>query len=72
MRYATGSVRSPIRMLMNRHAASLLSPGPLVLAGLIALAALSRVLPHPPNFSPVAAVALFAGAYFAALTAVRA
>ncbi|MFP7723480.1 DUF6580 family putative transport protein [Lysobacter sp. A3-1-A15] len=50
---------------MNRSAASLLSPGPLALAGLIALAALSRVLPHPPNFSPVAAVALFAGAYFA-------
>ncbi len=53
-------------MLMNRPVASLLSPGPLVLAGLILLAALSRVLPHPPNFSPVAAVALFAGAYFAA------
>ncbi len=52
-------------MPMNRSAASLLSPGPLALAGLIALAALSRVLPHPPNFSPVAAVALFAGAYFA-------
>ena len=31
----------------------------LVLAGLIVLAALSRMLPHPPNFSPVEAVALF-------------
>ena len=41
-----------------------LAPGPLVLAGLIALAALSRLLPHPPNFSPVEAVALFGGAYF--------
>ncbi|HZH43918.1 MAG TPA: DUF6580 family putative transport protein [Lysobacter sp.] len=39
--------------------------GPLVLAGLILLAALSRVVPHPPNFSPVEAVALFGGAYFA-------
>lgn len=33
--------------------------------GLIAVAALSRLLPHPPNFSPVAAVALFAGAQLA-------
>jgi len=39
--------------------------GPLVLAGMIVLAALSRLLPHPPNFSPVEAVALFGGAYFA-------
>ena len=31
---------------------------------LIALAALSRLLPHPPNFSPVEAIALFGGAYF--------
>ena len=42
-----------------------LSAGPLVLAGLIVLAAMSRLLPHPPNFSPVEAVALFGGAYFA-------
>ena len=41
------------------------APGPLMLAALILIAALSRVLPHPPNFSPVEAVALFAGAYFA-------
>ena len=39
--------------------------GPLVLAGMILLAALSRLLPHPPNFSPIEAVALFGGAYFA-------
>lgn len=38
--------------------------GPLVLAGLILAAALTRLLPHPPNFSPVAAIALFGGAYF--------
>ncbi|HPF74095.1 MAG: DUF6580 family putative transport protein [Lysobacteraceae bacterium] len=44
---------------------ALLSPGPLLLTGLIVLAALSRVLPHPPNFSPVEAMALFGGAYFA-------
>ncbi|MFN7136245.1 MAG: DUF6580 family putative transport protein [Thermomonas sp.] len=49
---------------MNRPA-SLLPAGPLLLAVLIFAAALSRVLPHPPNFSPVEAVALFGGAYFA-------
>jgi hypothetical protein len=43
---------------------SLLS-GPLLVAGVIVLAALSRLLPHPPNFSPVEAIALFGGAYFA-------
>lgn len=44
----------------------MLSPGPLVLLGLILAAALSRLLPTPPNFSPVEAMALFGGAYFAA------
>lgn len=43
-----------------------LSPGPLVLAAMILAAALTRLLPHPPNFSPVEAIALFGGAYFAA------
>lgn len=46
-------------------ASSLLAPGPLLLAGMIVIAALSRLLPHPPNFSPVEAMALFGGAYFA-------
>ena len=50
---------------MNR-ASSSLAPGPAVLTGLIVVAALSRLLPHPPNFSPVEAIALFGGAYFAA------
>jgi hypothetical protein len=42
-----------------------LTPGPWVLAAMILVAALTRLLPHPPNFSPVEAVALFGGAYFA-------
>ena len=50
---------------MSRPASSLLAPGPLALAAMIALAALSRLLPHPPNFSPVEAMALFGGAHFA-------
>lgn len=31
---------------------------------LIALAAITRLLPHPPNFTPIAAIALFGAAYF--------
>ena len=36
-----------------------------LLVGLVFLAALSRLLPHPPNFAPVCAIALFGGAMFA-------
>jgi len=32
---------------------------------MILAAALSRLIPHPPNFSPIAALALFGGAQFA-------
>jgi len=39
--------------------------GPLVLVALVVVAALTRLLPQPPNFSPAIAIALFAGAYFA-------
>lgn len=35
-----------------------------ILSMLIFLAALSRLLPHPPNFTPVGAMALFGAAYF--------
>ena len=34
------------------------------IAAIIVLAALSRFLPHPFNFTPIAAIALFGGAYF--------
>ena len=36
-----------------------------VLAGIILAATIARLIPHPPNFSPVAALALFGGASFA-------
>lgn len=36
----------------------------LVLTSLIILTALSRLVPHPPNFAPIGALALFGGAYF--------
>lgn len=35
------------------------------IAGAVLLAALTRVLPHPPNFAPMTAIALFAAATFA-------
>lgn len=35
-----------------------------VLVGMILAAAISRLMPHPPNFTPIAAVALFGGAQF--------
>jgi len=44
---------------------ALLAPGPLTLTILMVAAALTRLLPHPPNFSPIEAIALFGGAYFA-------
>ncbi|MES1180331.1 MAG: DUF6580 family putative transport protein [Verrucomicrobiota bacterium] len=37
----------------------------LFLAGMILAAAASRLIPHPPNFSPIAALAVFGGATFA-------
>jgi hypothetical protein len=39
-----------------------ISPTTRILVATIALLALSRLLPHPPNFSPLVAVALFSGA----------
>lgn len=41
------------------------SPRFAVIAGLILAAAASRLLPHPPNFTPVGALALFGGACLA-------
>lgn len=41
-----------------------MQPRLLALAGVILFAALYRLIPHPPNVAPVAAMALFAGAYF--------
>ena len=35
----------------------------LLLYGLVLLAVLSRLIPHPANFTPVAALGVFAGAY---------
>lgn len=41
-----------------------LTPRFLVLAGLVLAAAFTRLIPHPPNFTAIGAMALFGGAYF--------
>lgn len=41
----------------------ILSPKVLVVAGIILMAAIMRLIPHYPNFTPIAAIALFGGAH---------
>jgi hypothetical protein len=41
-----------------------ITPGFLILTGMVLAAAFVRLIPHPPNFAPIAAMALFGGAYF--------
>jgi hypothetical protein len=36
----------------------------LAVIAMVGLAAMCRVIPHPPNFAPITAMALFGGAYF--------
>ncbi len=48
-----GSERSEVKFRL---------PGMLLILGLIIVGAVARFLPYPPNFSPIGAMALFAGA----------
>ena len=41
-----------------------MKPRAMLLIGMIAAAAALRLLPHPSNFTPIGALALFAGAHF--------
>lgn len=41
-----------------------LQPRAVLVLGIVALCAALRVLPHPMNFAPIGAMALFGGAYF--------
>ncbi|MEG1499033.1 MAG: DUF6580 family putative transport protein [Bacteroidales bacterium] len=41
------------------------TPMNLTIVGMVVLAAMARFMPHPPAFSPIAAMAIFGGAYFA-------
>ncbi len=42
---------------------SLLTSTNLIALGLVSFAVVARFLPHPPNFAPIAAIALFSGVY---------
>jgi hypothetical protein len=42
-----------------------MNPRTITLVGIVFLVALTRLLPHPPNFTPIGAVALFGAAHFA-------
>ncbi len=48
----------------NEMSSKLITPGFLLITTMIFLAAFVRLIPHPPNFAPIAAMALFGGAYF--------
>lgn len=41
-----------------------ISPRFFIMAMMIFVASFVRLIPHPPNFAPIAAMALFGGAYF--------
>jgi len=41
-----------------------ISPKHILLLGLLLVAAFTRLVPHPPNFTALGAMALFGGAYF--------
>ncbi len=43
---------------------NLIQPNTLLIIGIIMLVALMRIIPHYPNFTPIAAIALFGGASF--------
>jgi len=45
-----------------------INPNFWVLTLMVFIAAFVRLLPHPPNFAPIAAMALFGGAYFSKKT----
>jgi hypothetical protein len=49
----------------SSNESTMLQPRFLLLVGLVFAAALARLAPHPLNFTPIGAIALFAGAHFA-------
>ena len=50
--------------MKSRHYGEKLNPKFWILTLMIFAAAFVRLIPHPPNFAPIAAMALFGGAYF--------
>src|ERR1700681_2310208 len=51
-------------MQKNNDDGNFLQPRTLVITGMVLAAAALRLAPHPMNFAPIGALALFGGAYF--------
>jgi hypothetical protein len=51
-------------MTKNKEDEKFLRPRTLVISGIVLVAAAMRLAPHPMNFTPIGALALFGGAYF--------
>jgi hypothetical protein len=51
-------------MQKNNENGDFLQPRTLVITGIVLAAATLRLAPHPMNFAPIGALALFGGAYF--------
>src|SRR5947207_9468059 len=52
-------------MTMNQGAVPMVSARFVTLVAMMLTAAATRLLPHPPNVTPIAAMALFGGGHFA-------
>jgi hypothetical protein len=52
-------------MRSNNKKENWIQPRAAVISGIVLAAAALRVVPHPMNFAPIGALALFGGAYFA-------
>lgn len=51
-------------MQVEKESGKVFSSRAVVIAGMIVVAAVLRIVPHPMNFAPIGAMALFSGAYF--------
>jgi len=51
-------------MQLGKESEKQLQPRAALIAGMVVLAAALRIVPHPMNFAPIGAMALFSGAYF--------
>src|SRR3981081_1332065 len=51
-------------MQKNKEEGNFVHPRTLVIIGIVLAAAALRLAPHPMNFAPIGALALFGGAYF--------
>jgi hypothetical protein len=51
-------------MPTNKENGNWIHPRAALIIGIVICAALLRVIPHPMNFAPIGALALFSGAYF--------